>query len=90
MTSNWTFDATRHDVSIHGTVQTIRGSCRVCWSVTNGTSGAVDDGATSRISPEGALIHVRAVAETFGIEGAKAVDLRAFEADGYSAASRPE
>jgi hypothetical protein len=90
LTSNWTFDATGHGVSIHGTVTTIRGSCRVRWWVTNEMSGVVDDGTTSRVSPEGALIHLRAVAQTFGIEGANAVDLRAVDTEFDSAASLPE
>ena len=79
MISNWTFDATGRDVSIHATVKKTGGSCSVLWLVTNRKGGIVDNGATTRLSPEGALIHLRAVAGTFGIEGADAVDLRAVD-----------
>ena len=49
------------------------------WMVTNRTGGMVDNGATSRVSLEAALIHLRALAGTFGIEGANAIDLRAVD-----------
>ena len=79
MISNWTFDAIGRDVTIHATVRKIRGSCSVLWIVTNRNGGMVDNGATSRISPGAALIYLRALAGTFGIEGADTVDLRAVD-----------
>ncbi len=80
MISNWTFDAAGRDNTIHATVKKLTvGSCSMLWIVTNRTGGMVDSGATSRVSPEGALIHLRAVASAFGIEGAEVVDLRAVD-----------
>ena len=79
MISNWTFDATGRDVTIHATVKKIGGICSVLWIVTNRTGGMVDNGATSRISLDAALIHLRALAGTFGIDGANAIELRAVD-----------
>jgi hypothetical protein len=77
--SNWTFDASGRELTIHATVKKVGGSCSILWIVTNRTGGMVDSGATSRLSPEGALIHLRTLARTFGIEGADVADLRAVD-----------
>ena len=77
MISNWTFDAGGRELTIHATVKKVGGSCSIRWIVTNRIGGMVDSGATSRLSPEGALIHLRALAGTLGIEGADVANLRA-------------
>jgi len=79
MISNWTFDTSGRELTIHATVKKTGGICSILWLVTNRLGEMVHTGATSRLSPEGALIHLRTLASTFGIEGADIADLRAMD-----------
>jgi hypothetical protein len=79
MVSNWTFDASGRELTIHATVKKTGGSCSILWLVTNRLGEMVHSGATSRLSPEGALLHLRTLAGTFGIAGADVADLRAVD-----------
>jgi hypothetical protein len=77
--TSWTFDAFGDSANIHATVRKVPTGYSLLWVICNHAGEMLDSGASRRSSPEEAIIHLRAMAVSFGIEDADTVGLRAFD-----------